>query len=68
VRYFDGMREEWLTGKARLRLMLLGGEIVSAAEEFEVVARTVAAHFVYQFDKAQVHGATGRLGDDRFTG
>jgi hypothetical protein len=68
VRYFDGMRKKRLAGKARLRLVLFGGEIVSAAEKFEVVAGTVAAHFIYQFDEAQVHGATGRLRDDRFTG
>ena len=46
VGHLDGMREERLTGKAGLRFVLLGGEIVRAAEEFEVVAGTAAAHFV----------------------
>ena len=49
---FDGMREERFAGKARLRFVLFGGEIVGAAKKFEVVAGTVAADFVDQFDKA----------------
>ncbi len=60
---FDRMREERLAGKARLRFVLLGGEIVGAAKEFEVVAGTVAANFVGQLDKAQVDG-TARFGAD----
>ena len=56
VRHFDGMREERLAGEARLRLVLLGGEIKGAAEKFEVVAGAVPAHFVHQLDKAQVYG------------
>ena len=35
VGYFDGMREERFAGQAGLRFVLLGGEIVGAAEEFE---------------------------------
>ena len=46
VRNFDGMREERLAGKAGLRFVLLGGEIVGAAEKVEVVAGTIAADFV----------------------
>ena len=46
VRYFDRMRKERLAGKARLRFVLLGGEIVGAAQQLEIVAGTVAAHLV----------------------
>ena len=67
MRHFDGMREVRLAGKAGLRLVLLGGEIVGAAEEFEVVAGAVAAHFVDQLDEAQVHCATSCLGDGGLT-
>jgi hypothetical protein len=61
------MGEERLTGKARLRLVLLCGEIVSAAQQIEVVAGTIAAHLVRQFNKAQVHSAAGSLREGGFT-
>ena len=67
VRYFHGMGKVGLAGEARLRLVLLGGEIVGAAQEVEIVARTVAAHLVHQLDKAQIHRAAGRLRYGRFT-
>ena len=68
VRDFDGMRKVGLAGKARLRFVLLGGEIVGAAKELEVVAGTVAAHFVQQLDKAQIDGAPRGLADGGLTG
>jgi hypothetical protein len=35
-----------------------GGEVVSAAQEFHVIARSVLAHFVHQLDKAQIKDAS----------
>lgn len=37
--------------------MLVGGEIVSAAEEFEVVAGAIAADLVHELDKTQIKNA-----------
>ena len=68
VRYFHGMREERFAREARLRLVLLGGEIVRAAEKFEVVARTIAAHLVHQLDKAQIDGTPCGWRNRRFRG
>ena len=62
---FHGMRKVGLAGAARLRLVLLGGEIVGAAQEFEIVARPVAMHLVGQLDEAQVHRAPRGDADDR---
>ena len=67
MRHFERMRKIGLAGKAHLRLVLLGGEIVGAAQEIEIVAGTIAAHFVHQLDKAQVHGAAGRRDEGGFT-
>jgi len=51
-----------------LRLVLLGGEIKSATEKFEVVARAVPADFVHQLDKAQVYGTPCGWRNGRFRG
>ena len=66
VRDFHRMGKERLARQARLGLMLFGGEIVSAAEELEVVARTVAADLVHQLDETKVNGAAGGFGNRRF--
>ena len=66
MRNFHGMRKVGLAGKPRLRFVLLGGEIVGAAEKFEIVSGTILAHFVQQLGKAHVHGAPGRDADRRF--
>ena len=68
MRDFDWMRQVRLAGKARLSLVLLGGEIVGAAQEFEIVAGTVAAHFVQQLDKAQINRAPCSRSDAGFSG
>ena len=65
---FDGMRQVGLAGKARLRLVLLGGEIVGAAQKVEIVAGTVLAHLVEQFAETHVNGAPRRDADRRFAG
>jgi hypothetical protein len=46
------MGKKWLARKTRLRLVLLGGEIVGPAEKFQVIAGTIATYFIHQFDKA----------------
>ncbi len=66
VRHFQRVRKVGLAGKAHLRFVLFGGEIVGAAEELEVVAGAAAADFVHQLDEAQVHGAARREADGRF--
>ena len=66
VRHFDGMREVGLAGKARLRLVLLGGEIVGAAKEVEIVAGAILAHLVQQLDEAHINGAPRRDANRRF--
>ena len=53
--------EEWFAGKARLRLVLFRREIVSAAQQIEIVARTIAAHLVRRFDKAQIYSPSRSL-------
>src|SRR5579863_2261584 len=68
VRDFYRMRQERLAGKTCLGLVLLGGKVISAAEELHVVAGTVLADFVHKLDKAQVHCAAGGLGYRGFSG
>ena len=68
MRDFDGVREERLAREARLSFVLLGGEIVGAAEEFEIVAGTIAADLVHQLDEAQINGAPCGWGNRRFRG
>jgi hypothetical protein len=48
--------------------VLLGGEIKSAAEKFEVVTGAVPADFVHQLDKAQVYGTPCGWRNRRFRG
>jgi hypothetical protein len=59
------MRKERLAGEASLGLVLLGGKIVSAAEELEVVARAVPAHLVHEFNEAEIDSAAGGFGNRR---
>ena len=66
MRHFDRMREVRLAGKAHLRFVLLGGEIVGAAEESEIVAGTVLAHLVQQLGETHIHGPPGRDADHGF--
>ena len=68
VRDFEGMREVGLARKPRLRLVLLGGEIVGAAQKFEVVAGAVPAHLVHQLDEAQIDGTPCGWRNRRFRG
>ncbi len=68
MRHFHRMRKIRLAGKARLRLVLLSGEIVGAAKEFEIVAGTVAADLVHQLDKAQINRAPCSRSDAGFSG
>ena len=51
------MRKVGLAGKAQLRLVLLGGEIVGAAQQVDIVAGAILADFVDQLDEAQIDGA-----------
>ena len=57
MRHFERVREVRLAGKAELRLVLLGGEVVRAAEEIDVVAGPILAHFVDELDEPQIDGA-----------
>ena len=66
MRHFDGMRKVGLAGEARLRFVLLGGEIVGAAKKIEIVARAIVAHLVQQLDEAQIDGAPRRDANRRF--
>jgi hypothetical protein len=49
-----------------LGFVLLGGEIVGAAKELEIVAGAILAHLVYQLDEAQINGAPRRDANRRF--
>ena len=57
MRHFERMREVRLARKAELRLVLLGREIVGAAQQVDVVAGAVLADLVREFDEAQIDGA-----------
>ena len=68
VCHFHGMREERLARKPRLRLVLLGGEIESAAKKLEVVTRAVPADLVHQLDEAKIDGTPCGWRNRRFRG
>ena len=54
------MREVKLAGFAELQAVLLGGKIVGAAKQVEVIAGTVATDLVHQLNKAEVKDALRR--------
>ena len=59
MRHFKRMGKIGLAGEANLPSMMLGGEIVGAAQQREVVAGAILANLVHQLDEAQVHRPLG---------
>jgi hypothetical protein len=61
VGHLQGMRQKRLAGLPQLRLVLLAGEFIGAAQQVGVVAGAVRAHLGHQLVEARIHRALRRF-------